>query len=607
MWNNLKLAFGCDLRTLALFRIALALLILIDLGSRARTLAAHYSDRGILPRADLIEIFSGWRPSLHMVSGSTPIQGLLFAIAAVFALLLMAGYRTRLMTFLSWAMLASLQTRNMMIAQGGDILLLLLLFWGMFLPLGARFSFDAALDVDVHKRPNAYLSVAGVALLAQCMYVYWVGALLKSDPAWMPNGTAVELALRIDYLSTPIGAWLRQFPLLLKGLTYYVWLLELIGPALMFVPLFFPWVRLGVQALMILMHVGFILCIKIGIFPLVSIASILAFTPGWVWDKLGARLRTRERTGVKIYYDKDCGFCLKTCRLLREFLLFPETAIAPAQDYPDIHATMQQHNSWVVIDHDATQLVRWRALALLFRRSWLFRPLGWLLNAGWLQGLGDRFYGWVARNRGRLGDFTAVWLPYRTLPPRPWKLTSLAVAALALLVLWLNLISLPSLRRPLPDSLRVARDVLSLTQKWNMFAPAPSSVDGWPVVRGVTRDGTVVDVLRNKPGEPDWTRPRRIAVTYSSYRWRKYVNRLIDSYNEVHRGLYARYLCRAWNRSHGAYDQLAKLQFYFTAEKVELGDGPRQSQRMLLKEQDCKDERRPAARPPGEAQELDPG
>jgi hypothetical protein len=69
----------------------------------------------------------------------------LFAIAALVAIALLVGYRTRLATVLL-ALLASLQARNPTLIQGGDNLLLLLLFWGMFLPLGARFAIDAALD-----------------------------------------------------------------------------------------------------------------------------------------------------------------------------------------------------------------------------------------------------------------------------------------------------------------------------------------------------------------------------------------------------------------------------------------------------------------------------
>jgi len=152
-WTPLRIVFGCDLRTLALFRINLALLILADLVMRSRDLVAHYTDDGILPRADYLGILNGAVSSLHFISGSAWIEALLFMLAALVALALLAGYRTRLATFVSWLLLLSLQNRNHMILQGGDMLLLLLLFWGLFLPLGARFSVDRALDCVLgHRR-----------------------------------------------------------------------------------------------------------------------------------------------------------------------------------------------------------------------------------------------------------------------------------------------------------------------------------------------------------------------------------------------------------------------------------------------------------------------
>ena len=49
--------FGFDLRSLAVFRIGLALVIIADLFIRFGDIKAHYSDYGILPRTALIEQF----------------------------------------------------------------------------------------------------------------------------------------------------------------------------------------------------------------------------------------------------------------------------------------------------------------------------------------------------------------------------------------------------------------------------------------------------------------------------------------------------------------------------------------------------------------------
>jgi hypothetical protein len=56
-WGYEKLVevFGADLRSLALFRIVLALLVLVDLTNRATDFYAHYTDAGVLPRTVLLE------------------------------------------------------------------------------------------------------------------------------------------------------------------------------------------------------------------------------------------------------------------------------------------------------------------------------------------------------------------------------------------------------------------------------------------------------------------------------------------------------------------------------------------------------------------------
>src|SRR5437762_3355394 len=59
--------FSLDLRSLALFRVALAVILLVDLGIRYTDLEMHYADGGIAPRATG-ELF--WTGSVHSLNGS---------------------------------------------------------------------------------------------------------------------------------------------------------------------------------------------------------------------------------------------------------------------------------------------------------------------------------------------------------------------------------------------------------------------------------------------------------------------------------------------------------------------------------------------------------
>jgi hypothetical protein len=75
--------FAADLRSLAAFRVALALVVLLDLASRASDLSAHYTDTGVLPRAVLLghdDLLSPWTFSVNLISGGTFVQELLFGV-----------------------------------------------------------------------------------------------------------------------------------------------------------------------------------------------------------------------------------------------------------------------------------------------------------------------------------------------------------------------------------------------------------------------------------------------------------------------------------------------------------------------------------------------
>ncbi|MBT6405253.1 MAG: hypothetical protein HOK11_12560 [Rhodospirillaceae bacterium] len=569
-WAGIREIFAIDLRTLALLRIGLAVMILTDLILRARDLRAHYTDFGIMPRAVIDGYMHPASFSLHLMSGAIWFQALLFVLAALLALMLLAGYRTRSMTVLSWGMLVSLQMRNPMILSGEDNLLILLLFWAMFLPIGARYSVDAALDNNSDALPNRFVSIASAALLIQGMSMYLFSALLKSDARWVPDGTAVYFALQLDYLVTPLSLWFREFETLLQGLTYYVWGLELIGPILIFSPIFHRPLRALFQLAFMSMHFGFFLFLQIGLFPFISILMNLTFTQGWVWDWLGTRLHRPSGTGMVLYYDRDCDFSLKICRLLKTFLILSDTPIVPAQSDPAMHALMQKHDSWVVHDGDGRDHVRWQAMQAVFAASPI---LFWLAGPIALRRHGDRLYGLVARNRGKLSGFTARVLPFRPVRVTPSPAGQILALGFMGFVLVQNLSTLPTLSFRPGDSFIAVRQALNLYQNWTMFAPHPEITSPWPVIPGVLRDGTPVDAYRGTRGAPSLEKPAIVSHSYANYRWRKYLSNIEDRSYEADAGDFAldygRYLCRLWNTDAAAGLELERFEILFPVEWTE--------------------------------------
>lgn len=265
----------------------MGLLLLVDLYHRSRDLVAHYTDKGILPTDVFFEYYSylPYKLSLHALSGSAVYQGGLFLVAGLFALSLTLGFYTRFSAVISWLFLISLQDRNIMILYGGDIYIRVLLFWGLFLPLGEHFSVDRMLKKDEEPPLNVFSS-ASVAYLLQVCIVYWAAAAFKWNPDWF-SGTAVTYALKIDQFATPLGLWLRELTWLHPVLTYITLYVELLGPFLAFMPFCFGPLRTLAVVIFSLMHVGFGLSLTLGLFSFIGITAWIPFLPTWFWKKWG--------------------------------------------------------------------------------------------------------------------------------------------------------------------------------------------------------------------------------------------------------------------------------------------------------------------------------
>ena len=309
--------FGLDLRALAVMRVSLGLIMLRDLWVRSYDLRAFYSDRGALPREAILEHLDGtWRFSLHMMNGQAEFSAGLFLIHAVFAAMFAVGFRTRLANLVCWIFVLSLHARGSIQLQAGDVVLRLLLFWSLFLPLGARASVDALREPPLERVAQRVVSVASAAYGMQLAVVYLITAILKSGRPWK-DGTAVWYALNIDYfakqpfcelvlstrpvvelLGSDTHAWLvanvwpfvdPQVPWLASALSFGTIIFEWVGPPL----LLFPFWRRGVRTLLVFgfisLHLGFFAGLEIGLFPWICIAGWVAMLPGPVWDRLGWR------------------------------------------------------------------------------------------------------------------------------------------------------------------------------------------------------------------------------------------------------------------------------------------------------------------------------
>ncbi len=538
---------GIDLRTLALFRFALGAVLVCNLLLGFGDFQAFWTDAGVMPRAWLVEMGERQRWSLYLANGEAWFVAALLLTQTVLALMFALGWHTRLVAILSFVLWTSLLNRNPVVLIGGDLLIACLLFWSMFLPLGARFSVDAAIAANPPPARNLHVSWAALGLLLQVMSVYFFSAILKSGREWVPDYSAVYYALSLDRHVLPLGRLLNEFLPLTRLLAGYVWWLELLGPILMFSPLFLRPLRLALMLGFMLMHVGFLLCLELGHFPYVSLTSLTVFCGGWVWDALARRHTRRHPAPPRIYYDRDCGFCLKSCRLLQQFLILPRTTIAPAQDTARARTLMEANYSWVVIDGDEQAYLKWPAFTILVKHSPL---LGWLwplLRRPALEKPGNGVYDFVARHRGGFGTLSAWLLPQRTVRWTPAPLWDRVAAVFVVLVLIWNLHTIGMPPRISYAALTPVFRAIRIDQLWNMFAPFPLKDDGWLVVPGRLADGSEIDVLHPERGAASFDKPRLDSQDHGNIRWLTYRGRLWERQYSSQRLYYGKYLCRTWN------------------------------------------------------------
>ena len=165
-----------------------------------------------------------------------------------------------------------------MILSCADDLIRLALLWSLFLPLGNSFGVQQKKSADTD--PTLPNSIFNAAILLQLLYVYIFTALLKNDPIWMKEGSAVYYALNIDIFTKPLGVWLRSYAGLMQFATFSTLLLEIVGPL---VALVAGWPRFIVSLLFISFHMGLFLTMELDFFPWIAAIYWVLFWPNEVW------------------------------------------------------------------------------------------------------------------------------------------------------------------------------------------------------------------------------------------------------------------------------------------------------------------------------------
>ena len=267
--------------------------MLSDLAARAPDLTVFYTDAGALPRLALFTWMSNpFAFSIHVVNGTALAQIALFLFQGACAVGLLVGLRTPWMALLCWFLTISLQDRNPLVFTGGaDTLLRLLLFWGLFLPLGTCCSLDAAYDPSRKTTPVRHFSLGTAAILLQVALMYLMTSAFKWQTDLWRQGEAVRYVFSNEIFLKPAAQLLVPFPALMAFLTHSVLWCEFLGPVLLFSPMFRGPVRTLAALGLMAMHLGFVLFLDIDFFQMVSLAGLTLFLPSWFWDTLVPKFR----------------------------------------------------------------------------------------------------------------------------------------------------------------------------------------------------------------------------------------------------------------------------------------------------------------------------
>lgn len=284
--NYLKRIFTLDLRALATFRIFLGTTLLLDMITRLGMSRDFYSDLGTLPRSVLIDqVELPWKMSLLMINGSPIFAASLAVIGILAAILLILGKHTRASTLVGWVILASFHARHPLVAHGGDNVLRMLLFWGIFLPLSKRWALDSKNEIP---NENKYFGPFNVAISLQVLFIYIFTFFYKWHPSWLSELDSFYYAMNLSMFTTPLGDALLNYPLVMKALTFATLWFEGLGPLLFLCP--HRYARRLMVFSFIALHVGIELTMILGLFPLACITAWTLFIDSDLLDRIDQQL-----------------------------------------------------------------------------------------------------------------------------------------------------------------------------------------------------------------------------------------------------------------------------------------------------------------------------
>jgi hypothetical protein len=272
--------FGeADIAPVALFRILFGLLLFNWFWQLFPNLNAFFTDEGILHRRELA-LSDPDRLTLLNLSGDWWLVAIVWAVSCAVALALTLGWRTRLMCLLAFALVSTFSWRNPLILDGSDLVFRFVPLWLGFTSAGDRWSVDARLRSE---RPALRGWAFPVRILElQIAWIYLATGLEKLGGIDWIVGTAAYYALQLEHtFARPWAHAIATDPTLSHLISWYTLGLELAFLPLAMIPSRLT--RLIAALAAAGMHVGILMLMNVGNFPLMMLAACVLFVPAeWI-------------------------------------------------------------------------------------------------------------------------------------------------------------------------------------------------------------------------------------------------------------------------------------------------------------------------------------
>jgi len=576
-----------DPRSLGLFRILFGLVLIADLFDRWEWVEAFYTNQGVLPNhkhlfilKDGSEVWSVF----HSFSSAGEAHAA-FGVTLFFYLCFTFGWYTRVFQAASLVCLIGLSGRNVLIHTPGDSVAIALLALTLFLPLGMALGVDAlrrSLAAFDEKRPAALNdrsrpassqpapSLVPVLLLAMLGIIYIGAALTENGETWQ-SGQALYYALHVDRWTSGIGVALRDAGI--SGvLTPMVRYAPVLVVPLALIPVARPVARSLAIALMLVHGLTLGLLFTLGLYAWSLLAAAALLLPEELWETLYGN----ARRPIDVFYDGDCGVCLRFARIAKRldwagnitFHVNDAEVLAERAFAGDVERAAKVSDETMIVFAGEAMYTEHRAVQQVGRRAAIIGPLFTLLSLPGISHLARAFYRRFSARRRDVSvalGMGACGIPIPAsddesrqqseAPADVWgrRLGGLLSTLGAALVVCVALAQTGARHpdTPLATGASKSTSLVSLANygrilgDWGIFAPNPPRENGALVVDATTANDWNVDPLTGWKPDLDLQSPARAR---KGAVWAYFQAAISDADNAAFRTEFKRYLTRGGGR-----------------------------------------------------------